>query len=952
MRTLSAESSNPFVVHDKEVDIVRFAINSGFADIVLDGQVALRVMYQRPGETEVRAQTLTYYNTDGLHNYYDWQLSQSDLTKDGSLMVALCILDISGGEVSEWHTTPCAVQVLSTIHTDDSDEADDTITPTVKERVAVLESMIQRVASGAPIVVSSVSAMTDADKIYVLTTDNRWYYHNGSAWVAGGEYGAVSTDTTLTQSGVAADAKVVGDKIDGASIKLSDVETILDDNIGISYTNDETFSKAGSYYFTFDPIIPKGTTVYIRNNASSGNFSVNMIDGDGNSTHYSDGIAAQSVIKITLASDAYSMRAYVSAAGNFQFTIIPIIDNKFSSVIESLSNDNLFVHGAFYVAENTAGSVVSGVDVLPDWSIKVVKNLGTHGQVLLKNPMMDIMPGTYRVSATCTVDASAPVGSKVVCLRLGDNSVVDRTITTTEDVLSDDVSADFNIATQQEMILELIPKGSTWVSSGMPVIFTNVTVRRIDYIPDSAAVLSITDTDNIKKSIYNSHRFFYISDSTDLSFESVSGGGLKIHVGGLLNMRLQSPYNNTALAWTDIVGDDIASRVVIDGNAIDITLPTFSEILIFNIDDGKLHIRNARDANLRYLNDIILVQNAYASPSGGKLYEIYNARLAKSAGDKLGAVDIFNGEPYTGVYDWRTPMTTYGALFKNKNTVESFAFFTDPHVLGFGDTSRNEVKLSNYLKRVQTVYRNSPCDFIISGGDWLNNATTMDEACYRLGRLKGISDHLLDGCYLVKGNHDTNYQGKKDAESDNYTGRLTDETIASILYRDTDTKKAYYSFSAPNCKCYVLDTGIEHSSMNAYDWEQVDWLAGKLLNDDPKHAIMFLHILVSSGTIQNNALNFGAVVEAYNNRTKITLNNKTYDFGPCTGHVDFWAAGHTHIDSTGTLGGIPYFITATNSYNSDVPIIDLVLVDYDDQIINLVRVGSGENRTIALAAIS
>ena len=216
MRTLSAESSNPFVVHDKEVDIVRFAINSGFADIVLDGQVALRVMYQRPGETEVRAQTLTYYDTDGLHNYYDWQLSQSDLTKDGSLMVALCILDISGGEVSEWHTTPCAVRVLSTIHTDDSDEGDDTITPTVKERVAVLESMIQRVASGAPIVVSSTSAMTDTNQIYVLSTDGNWYYHNGSAWVSGGTYGAVATDTTLTQSGIPADAKAVGDAIKNA----------------------------------------------------------------------------------------------------------------------------------------------------------------------------------------------------------------------------------------------------------------------------------------------------------------------------------------------------------------------------------------------------------------------------------------------------------------------------------------------------------------------------------------------------------------------------------------------------------------------------------------------------------------------------------------------------------------------------------------------------------------
>lgn len=208
-RTLSA-SGGAFVARDKEVDIVRFAINSGFADIVLDGQVALRVMYQRPGEFQVRAQTLTYYDTDGLHNYYDWQLLSADLAEKGTLMVALCILR-TDGDVEEWHTTPCQIRVLDTIHTDDSDEGDETITPTVAQRVAVLESMIQRVASGAPIVVASASDMTDTAQIYVLSTDGNWYYHNGTAWTAGGEYGAVATDTTLTQSGIPADAKAVGD---------------------------------------------------------------------------------------------------------------------------------------------------------------------------------------------------------------------------------------------------------------------------------------------------------------------------------------------------------------------------------------------------------------------------------------------------------------------------------------------------------------------------------------------------------------------------------------------------------------------------------------------------------------------------------------------------------------------------------------------------------------------
>lgn len=55
MRTLSNYGQYyPFVVKDKTVDIVRFALNTGFTDVVLDEQTALRVMYQRPGETEVR----------------------------------------------------------------------------------------------------------------------------------------------------------------------------------------------------------------------------------------------------------------------------------------------------------------------------------------------------------------------------------------------------------------------------------------------------------------------------------------------------------------------------------------------------------------------------------------------------------------------------------------------------------------------------------------------------------------------------------------------------------------------------------------------------------------------------------------------------------------------------------------------------------------------------------
>lgn len=453
--------------------------------------------------------------------------------------------------------------------------------------------------------------------------------------------------------------------------------------------------------------------------------------------------------------------------------------------------------------------------------------------------------------------------------------------------------------------------------------------------------------------LINNQEFLYTTATARHSFEALSNGGLKIHFGSFLNSRLVNDdftVNSAELPWENI-SSAISDYITIDGNAADVILNTYSTALVYNTADKLLHIRRLQVANETNPYDITLWANGYSYPIKGILYDEYinRAVLDMIAAPAFSATDMFNAEPYTGTYDWQTPVVNYGKLFKGKSHVESFAFFTDPHVLGGADDNRNETKMENYLKRVQKVFNSTPCSYLVCGGDWLNNSTTMDEACYRLGYLKGIANHLLDGCKLVLGNHDTNYQGKLDANSENYTGKLTDGTLASIMYRDTDTKKAYYSFDGDNTKCYVLDTGVEHNTMTAYDWEQVAWLGSKLSEDDFAHAIIFLHIITSNGEVQTNASNFGTLVQAYNNHSTVTLNEVTYDFTSCSGHVDFWMAGHTHTDSTGTLGGIPYIITASLAYTSDVPLIDLVLVDYDADTVNVVRVGgTGSNRTISL----
>lgn len=82
----------------------------------------------------------------------------------------------------------------------------------------IVDSVARSGISGAPTIVSLSSAMNDTSKLYLYIgsetgyTSGDWYYHNGTSWVSGGQYGDMQLDTSLTTSGMAADAKSVGDR--------------------------------------------------------------------------------------------------------------------------------------------------------------------------------------------------------------------------------------------------------------------------------------------------------------------------------------------------------------------------------------------------------------------------------------------------------------------------------------------------------------------------------------------------------------------------------------------------------------------------------------------------------------------------------------------------------------------------------------------------------------------
>lgn len=61
------------------------------------------------------------------------------------------------------------------------------------------KEVVNSLASGSPLVASSVSEMTDTTRVYVNTTDGHWYWYNGSNWVDGGVYQAAEDSETVEE---------------------------------------------------------------------------------------------------------------------------------------------------------------------------------------------------------------------------------------------------------------------------------------------------------------------------------------------------------------------------------------------------------------------------------------------------------------------------------------------------------------------------------------------------------------------------------------------------------------------------------------------------------------------------------------------------------------------------------------------------------------------------------
>ena len=237
----------------------------------------------------------------------------------------------------------------------------------------------------------------------------------------------------------------------------------------------------------------------------------------------------------------------------------------------------------------------------------------------------------------------------------------------------------------------------------------------------------------------------------------------------------------------------------------------------------------------------------------------------------------------------------YKQLTSNGNNNESFLFFSDPHLLGRSVAWIKDSLVSSFVK-AKEVFDLLPLDFCLCGGDWLNAGDTQDLAKEKLLLADERMKQLFSPYYKMMGNHDT-----------------------SGLDWDT--------------------------SLDDYRIEQLCWFAFQLSKCVCPHIIIGIHMFYNDvPIITPMAEEITRICESFNTRRVYKSFGKEFDFSNAIGMVHLILTGHCHVDFSEAVNGIP--VVGITKFNKDSRPFDVCIINYDTGLIDMIRVGDGEDRHI------
>lgn len=370
-----------------------------------------------------------------LKTYVDEYFENLDVQNEINNKLDEMAQDGTLGEVMENYLDPLLQAYKSQIDGEIDDQNDliqaqnDTIQELSNNTAATLDNMntkLNQISTTTPIVVNSTSDMTDTTKIYVLTTDGKWYYYNGTNFVEGGTY----------QSTGIADYSISMDKIDIVSLR-----SFLQ-NKEINMFNKNTVTSGGFYnngswvtnanYSSSDYIPVISNMIFLKNCGGASFY-------DSTKTYLS-GSWSSSAVYMTVAintgspgnidlddvnvifNGSYQPEAsYLETIDNPSMINIEMLKSIYKDKIVNMFNTNEYVTGGFY-NHNNNGNFVSNsgfasTGLIPVLSSNIYTNGANHRCFYDKD--LAFTGSTYSSDAVYMREAinlsSSTVAGTVVC---------------------------------------------------------------------------------------------------------------------------------------------------------------------------------------------------------------------------------------------------------------------------------------------------------------------------------------------------------------------------------------------------------------------------------------------------------------------------------------------------------------------------------------------------------